>query len=439
MNATWQPTLIQQRKQRRNRRLLLSAVVLIVVGLGCLYFTGDSSLPETSKTTHQPVTVGAPETLGGAAPVNDARQDPDTENIIRRTINPGDNLSSIFNSVKINQSVMFQILEADESLLALDILRPGNTLTFTLEEETGQLLKMELFFHPAHQVVYHRVAENSFEYEEIVITGTWEDQLIDGEIEGSFYLSALTAGLSEQETGNITYLFKNKLNFTRDIRAGDRFQVVRSLQLVDGRLTGQSHIEGVRIYSRNHCYSAFLFEDGNFYDDQGESLARAFQRYPYKGRFRVSSAFNPARRHPVTGRIAPHKGVDFSMPVGTPVYATGDGEITRVKNHPFAGKYIEIQHDGRYLTRYLHLSSINVRRGEKVKRGEQIARSGNTGRSTGPHLHYELHIKGYAVNPVTASIPMAASIPKSRFRSFQIRVSDLIALMETPRRDLVGS
>lgn len=439
MNATWKPTIEQLKKQRRNRRLLL-ALVSIFICLSCYFYSNLSPTPEAAASIQSDAPVDKPQvSFLPEAPEQIALQPPLPDHILQRTIAPGDNLSTIFDSVKIGQSVLFQIMAADESLLALDILRPGNTLTFTLDEDTRQLIKMELSFHPAHQVVYRRIDENNFDYEEIILPGIWENQLIVGEMTGSFYDSALLTGLSEQEAGNITYLFKNKINFARDIRAGDHFQVVRSLQLVDGKLTGQSRIEGVRIFARDHSYTAFLYEDGNYYDERGESLARAFQRYPYKGNFRISSPFNPARRHPITGRISPHKGVDFSMPVGTPIYATGDGEVVRVKNHPYAGKYIEIQHDGRYVTRYLHLSRTTVRRGQKVSRGERIALSGNTGRSTGPHLHYELHIKGYAVNPLTAKIPMAASIPQNGFKNFHRRVAELTSLMDSPTNEFVGS
>ncbi len=127
------------------------------------------------------------------------------------------------------------------------------------------------------------------------------------------------------------------------------------------------------------------------------------------------------------------------MSVGTPIYATGDGEVVRVKNHRYAGKYIEIKHDGRYATRYLHLSRITVRRGQKVNRGERIALSGNTGRSTGPHLHYELHINGRAVNPLKAKIPMAASIPKNSFKNFSQRVTELTAMMARSTEEFVGT
>ena len=431
MNAIWKPTALQLKKRRRNRQLLSLAVVLVLACLSWVFLGSDSSSPRTVESDQPLQEKVATATEQPSLPVSD--------HIFKRTIEQGDNLSAIFDDAKINQTILFQILAADESLLALDILRPGNILTFTLDQETRQLEKMELFIHPAHQVVYHRVDENSFDYNDIVLPGTWEPQILSGEIVGSFYQSAIAIGLSEQETGNITYLFKNKVNFSRDIRAGDHFQVVRSLQLVDGKLTGQSHIEAVRIFSRQQHYNAFLFEDGNYYDDRGESLGRAFQRYPFKGHHRVSSPYNLARLHPITKRISPHKGVDFAMSVGTPVYATGDGIVTRVKNHRFAGKYIEIQHEGRYLTRYLHLSRITVKRGQKVQRGERIALSGNTGRSTGPHLHYELHVKGRAVNPLKAKIPMAASIPKEKFEAFQQKTAELTSFMENNDFDLIGS
>ena len=437
MNAIWKTNNNQEKKRRRNRRLLLIAVPLLLGLVGYLLYS-----PQTVTTVpdvQQPVIETLTEHHDRKPALNASQPAPTDSHILTRTIQPGDNLSSIFDQVKVSQAVMLQIVAADESLLALDILRPGNILTFTLDKKSQTLQKMELFIHPAHQIIYQRVDDSSFEYKEIILAGTWKYQLLDSDIEGSFYQSAIFAGLSEREVGNITYLFKNKVNFSRDIRAGDHFQVVRNLQLLDGKLTGQSHIEAIRIFSRKHHYSAFLFEDGNYYDEKGKSLARAFRRYPFKGRHRVTSPFNLARRHPITKRISPHKGVDFGMPVGTPVYSTGDGVVTRVKNHPYAGKYIEIRHEGRYLTRYMHLSRITVKRGEKVKRGERIALSGNTGRSTGPHLHYEIHIKGRAVNPLTAKIPLAVSVPKGKLKAFKKRIAELNALLEQSQYDLIGS
>ena len=437
MNVIWKKNSIRDKQRRRIRCLLLFAVPLLLGLIGYLFFSPQTSksVPEVKQSVLETLT----EHHDRESVLTASQPAPTDSHILKRTIQSGDNLSSIFAQVKISQTVMLQIVAADESLLALDILRPGNILTFTLDKKTQKLQKMELFIHPAHQVIYQRVDDSSFEYKEIILAGTWKYQLLDSDIEGSFYQSAISAGLSEREVGNITYLFKNKVNFSRDIRAGDRFQVVRNLQLLDGKLTGQSHIEAIRIFSRKHHYSAFLFEDGNYYDEKGKSLARAFRRYPFKGRHRITSPFNLARRHPITKRISPHKGVDFGMPVGTPVYSTGDGVVTRVKNHPYAGKYIEIRHEGRYLTRYMHLSRFTVKRGDKVKRGERIALSGNTGRSTGPHLHYEIHIKGRAVNPLTAKIPLAVSVPKGKLKAFKKRIAELNVLLEQSQYDLIGS
>ncbi|MCP3177103.1 peptidoglycan DD-metalloendopeptidase family protein [Desulfuromonas sp. KJ2020] len=429
MNAIWLTTQEQRRLRRRKRRLQLS-VLLFFLALPGLLLT---ALPRSSSSALPGPGFDASSPVLSPTPIVEAPAPPPVPDHIRsRDIAPGDTLSSIFDLVGIGQSTMYQILAADEQLLALDTLRPGNRLTFTLDEQTGELANMELYIHPGKRVMYHRVDGATFDYEEIVLPGEWMPEFLDGTISGSFYLSAKNVGLSENETVNIADLFRDQLNFARDIRAGDTFQVVRSQQFVNGEWTGQSRIEGVRLFRGKRLYSAFLFEDGNYYDHKGESLARAFRRYPTQGQYRVSSAFSRTRRHPVTGRVSPHNGVDFAMPTGTPVLATGDGVVTRVQNHPFAGKYVEIQHGSHYTTRYLHLSRSLVRRGQTVQRGQRIALSGNTGRSTGPHLHFELHTKGRPVNPLTASIPMASAVPKGKLAQFNERVNEVVALMAVP-------
>lgn len=431
MNANWTTTVRdKRRKQRRNRRILFGSLLLLLAVIIKSFIPASEEVeivpapePLVAETVKQPVEPTPP---------------PVPENIFTHDIAAGDNLSAIFDNLLINQQSMLQILAADEQLLALDVLRPGNRLTFTLNEENRQLETMELFIHPGRQVVYQRVDDDHFEYQEIDLPGTWEQQVISGTIEGNFIFSAIAAGLTEQEAANVADLFDGRLNFSRDLRAGDRFQVIRSQQSVDGVKTGQSQLLGIKIDGQRYQLDGFLFEDGNYYDSKGESLARAFRRYPFTGSYRISSSFNPRRRHPVTKRISPHNGTDFAMPTGTRILSAGDGVVTRIKNHPYAGKYIEIQHGGSYKTRYLHLSKFLVKRGQRVQRGQKIALSGNTGRSTGPHLHYELHIKGRVVNAVRAKIPMAASIPKAKREGFKIRVNQLTALMENPEHKQIA-
>lgn len=345
-------------------------------------------------------------------------------------ISSGDSLSGIFDRMGFGQSVMYQIVSADASLLALDVLRSGNRLTFTSDKETGTLEKMELYIHDGNRVIYRRVAENEFEYEERIVEGDWPSRVISGEIVGSFYVSGRNAGLSDREVSEISRLMEDQLNFSRDIRAGDEFEVVISEQMVNGRATGQTRIEAIRIHRARRSHTAFRFDEGNFYDEDGDSLVRAFMRRPSDQNYRVTSSFNPQRKHPVTGRVAPHNGTDFAMSTGTPVLTTGDGVVTRVENHPFAGKYVEVSHGTRYTTRYLHLDRIDVRQGQEVDRGQRIGLSGATGRVTGAHLHFELHINGRPVDPMTADIPMEESLPEEKMDEFQQQVNQLVAFIE---------
>jgi murein DD-endopeptidase len=407
-------------------------LVLVLGGILIVYLM-ETYRPEipTTQPTDVNATITTNATLDITTPVPHELpvEAPVREPVQEYLIKDGDTLGAIFTQHQISHTTLHQIMEADEQILALDIIRSGYKLTFSFNEDWS-LEQMELYVHPARQVLYRRVDANNFEFEEKIHPGTWVQQIIAGDIRGSFFLSAQRAGLSETEIVNITDLLKNRLDFRRQMRLGDTFQVVRTQQFVGDEFTGQSQILGVRILCGKMVYDAFLFSDGKYYDSEGNSLIRAFTRYPFKGKHRLTSSFNPQRRHPVTGRIVPHNGADFGMPTGTAIHAPGDGVVTRAMTHRFAGKYIEIRHNDRYSTRYLHLSKIQVRKGQQVKRGDLIALSGNTGRSTGPHLHYEFHINGRPVDPLTAPIPLLASIPKGQRETFKFKVAELVTLMD---------
>ncbi|MGH1486575.1 MAG: peptidoglycan DD-metalloendopeptidase family protein [Cellvibrionaceae bacterium] len=357
--------------------------------------------------------------------------EPPEKNEDKVVIRQGDILSLLFDQYNLGQTTLRNILSADESLLALETLRPGQILYFRYKENTQYLKEMELYKHAGHRIIYRRIEDNVFNYETIIQEGEWLNKRIEGKVENTFYLSAQRAGLTETEAGAITRIFQDQLDFSRAIRKGDKFQIVRSVQMIDGQPTGQTRIDSARIQRRAHEHTAFLFDDGRYYDKQGKSLARAFTRTPLAKNYRISSSFNPRRVHPVTGRIAPHNGTDFATPTGTKVLSTGDGVVTRVGSHPFAGHYIDIKHGGQYKTRYLHLHKILVRRGESISRGQAIALSGNSGRSTGPHLHFELHIYGRPVDPMKAKIPITKSIAKKYKHIFAKKVTEQTLLLDT--------
>lgn len=345
-------------------------------------------------------------------------------------IQSGDNLSSIFDQLGFGYSDLMRIMETDLNYLALDTLKPGNTLRFWRDEETNQLAKMELEFSMVERAVYSRLDDGSYEFEDVKIPGEWKEFPLIGEISGSFSQSVNRAGLGSAEIDQIVTLLKDKINFARDLRAGDKFEVVQSRQFVGDELTGNREIQAIKIFNRGRVLTAYLHTDGQYYDQNGDSLQRAFQRKPVAGNYRLSSHFNPKRKHPVTGRVAPHNGTDWATPTGTPIVSTGDGVVLLTRNHPYAGKYVVIQHGTTYKTRYLHLSKILVRKGQKVSRGQRIGLSGKTGRVTGPHIHYELIIRGRAVNAMKANIPMANSVSKKEMAAFKQRRDELDNMLE---------
>lgn len=345
-----------------------------------------------------------------------------------RVIASGDTLSALFSKAGVDQQTMYKVLEADFNILALDTLLPGNRIQFWLDN-VGQLQKLELYFNAARQVVFTRYEDGSFNVEEINVEGVWQHRIITGDIKGSFYVSAQKMGLAAADIQRTEDLLKEKVNFARDLRVGDTFSVLLNDQYIEGEATGSSQILGVTINTGRSEISAFQHSDGSYYDAKGQSLVRAFQRIPLAKQPRMSSRFNPARKHPITGRISPHNGTDFSVPIGTKIIAPGDGVVTLVTDHQFAGKYIVIEHGGKYHTRYLHLSKALVRKGQRVTRGQVIALSGNTGRSTGPHLHYEFHVNGKPVDPMKANIPMASQLANQELHNFKNMVQSRQALM----------
>jgi len=340
-------------------------------------------------------------------------------------VKEGDTLGSILAGWKLPYQVTQKILEADLTSLKLDTIKPGDRLELVLDSETKQLLKLIYHESIVQRAVYSRVDDGSFVYDFVEEPGDWEEQLYSGEVNGSFSLSANQLGLNATQIANITRILKDKINFARDFRAGDRFNVLVKQQYLNGHFTGNTEMQGISIQLRGKEIAAFLADDGRFYDRKGNSLEQAFNRYPVTNMYRrVTSSFNPYRKHPVTGRVSPHNGTDFGTPTGTPIYSTGEGKVIMVRNHPYAGKYIVIQHNSIYKTRYLHLSKILVRKGQHVNRGQKIALSGSTGRVTGPHLHFEVLVRNRAVNAMTVNIPLASSISKKDRGQFLARISN---------------
>ena len=186
---------------------------------------------------------------------------------------------------------------------------------------------------------------------------------------------------------------------------------------------GEAKTNVVRLYSIvNLPQNSPLDEKDNFeyFDSEANSAKKALMRTPLDGA-RISSVFGK-RKHPILGYTKMHKGVDFAAPRNTPVFAAGDGSIEHAKRNGGYGKFILIRHNSDYKTAYAHLAGFakNIREGKRVKQGDIIGYVGTTGRSTGPHLHYEIIFRNKQVNPLKVRMPKELKLNNQDYDSFII-------------------
>ncbi|MEL4014634.1 murein DD-endopeptidase MepM [Dryocola clanedunensis] len=374
-----------------------------------------SLLPEASE----PIDQATPDGDDDAIPQDELDDKTAGEaGVHEYVVSTGDTLSSILNQYGIDMGDISQLAAVDKDLRNLKI---GQQISWTLTDD-GQLQRLTWEMSRRETRTYDR-SGSTFKASSEMQQGDWVNSVLKGTVGGSFVTSAKNAGLTSAEISSVIKAMQWQMDF-RKLKKGDEFSVLMSREMLDGKRE-QSQLMGVRLRSSGKDYYAIRAEDGKFYDRSGSGLAKGFMRFPTVKQFRISSNFNPRRLNPVTGRIAPHRGVDFAMPQGTPVLAVGDGEVMIAKRSGAAGYFVAIRHGRTYTTRYMHLKKLLVKPGQKVKRGDRIALSGNTGRSTGPHLHYEVWINQQAVNPLTAKLPRTEGLAGKDRRDYLAQVREV--------------
>lgn len=330
------------------------------------------------------------------------------------TVASGETLGEIFKQYALPMADMYSLLDVNKSAANM---RVGADLEWQ-QDNDGKLTELKIHRNIKDTDVY-AWSGDKYTFTQLEEKGEIKPVFLTGRVTSNFYNSARSAGLTPGQIQTLAKQLQWKFDFGREARKGDKFAVEINKEFIDGKAVSSGEVEAVLYKNGSREITLLKHTDGHYYDVQGRSLNRALDRYPTHERFRISSPFNPYRKHPITGRISPHNGTDFAAPVGTSVYATGDGVVVRALHHPLAGNYVIIKHGREYMTRYLHLSKILVKKGQKVSMGDKIALSGNTGRSTGPHLHYELIKNGRAVNAMKVPLPQASPVDNSERAHFK--------------------
>ena len=247
-------------------------------------------------------------------------------------------------------------------------------------------------------------------------------------ITDSLYASGKKADVPESILGDLIYIFGWDIDYAYDIRNGDTVKILYEDVFSNGRLVSHGDILAAEFTNKGSEITVIRFTQRgrkDYYTTDSNNVRKAFLRTPIEFA-RISSHYNPNRKHPILNKIRAHKGTDYAARAGTAVKVTGDGVIKSAQYSNSYGNYIDVMHYNKYMTRYAHLRGFakGIKKGAKVTQGQTIGYVGSTGLATGPHLHYEFHINGKHTDPVKVEPPNAQSINSYNKKYFDKLVAE---------------
>ena len=364
------------------------------------------------------------------------------------TLHRGETISDVF----ARHGVVDLDFSRLDPALALDPrrLRPGLVLSFRQGPADSFPSRITVRSAPEHRVSFQRVADH---WDSAVEPIQWRPERvrIEGAIDNSLY-EALDAQVGDDQLDaadrqrlawDLADVYAWQVDFTRDIQAGDRFQVLFERLVSEDGEVRFGRVLASDLTMSGKSLTAFRYEgEGRpaFYDAEGNSLRRAFLRAPVQFR-RISSTFARARFHPVLGITRRHEGTDYAAAPGTPVMAAGDGVVLRAGRAGGYGNLIEIRHRSGITTRYGHLRGFarSIRAGARVQQGQTIGYVGSTGLASGPHLHYEFRVNGIAKDARRVELGNGAPISPGQRAAFELERDRLMLLLHPRSAVALGS
>ena len=353
---------------------------------------------------------------------------------IEVVVSRNDTMDRLFRRFELNLADLATLRGLPDLRSQFDRLRPGEMLRFMHRD--GDLVGLERKLSDSETLKVTR-DENGFISDVLENPLEFRTRTANATIDSSLFQAAANADLDDRLAIELAEIFQYDIDFVLDIQAGDRFTVVYEEVFQDDVRLRTGNILAAKFVNEGREYRAIRYVDeqgrGEYFTPDGKSLRKAFIRAPVQFS-RISSRFNPSRRHPVLNTIRAHRGVDYAAPVGTPVRAAGEGRVRFVGRSGGYGNVIELEHGSGVVTVYGHLSRFasHLRRGQRVELGKVIGYVGKTGLATGPHLHYEYRIRGVHKNPQTVALPDALPIPADKRDQFLAATADLVNMLDLP-------
>lgn len=409
----------------RERWILAGTIALMVVLSALAIPSWANAMKRTTPPRHTIMALPLP-----ALPPEPHHAKPVAWRNVR--VQRGQTLSDIFQAQGLGFTDLKRALDATTDSGVLRTIRPGQVFAFRIGTH-GALQGLRFNTDATHRVTLHfndagvtrSVDESSF---------ALRQHIAHGVIEHSLSAAAAKAGLSQAVMVKLAHVFKGKINFSRDIRAGDSFTVIYNAVYSDGAYLHAGNVLAAEFNNNGHHYTAYRFTrpDGHvgYYSQDGRPLSVSLLRTPVKYT-RVSSAFG-WRVDPVLHERHLHEGVDLAAAKGTPIHAASRGVITVHRWVHGYGRYVCVKLNSTYSTCYAHMSAYakHLGVGSHVDQGEVIGYVGMTGYATGPHLHFEVRVDGKPVNPMTVTMPKPKPLPTQLMAKFEQHTRPLLARIE---------
>ena len=359
-------------------------------------------------------------------------------------VKKGDNFIGILQNVGMEYKDGLEIVEALKKVgYNVKSLQVGQKieLTKSVDVPFGELLSVDkLVLEPKYgqKYVVERDEDEKFVAELIELELKSENKLVEGVINSSVSVAMENAGVPRSVVGNFINIFAYTVDFRSEIKAGNKFKVLFDRKVSpEGKVVKNGDILYAELdLGKNNKIQLYRHKanDGtvDYYNSNGLVLKRTFDRKPMEFRSaRISSRYG-WRRHPILKKRILHSGVDYAAPKGSRIYASGDGVVRRAEWAGGYGKYIVVRHNSEFSTGYAHLNSFarGIKPGVRVKQGQVIGYVGSTGRSTGPHLHFEIIKNGKKIDPLKVKAATGVNLVGKELQRFKKTVADINAMAE---------
>ncbi|MEN8222333.1 MAG: M23 family metallopeptidase [Acidobacteriota bacterium] len=358
--------------------------------------------------------------------------------VVRR----GENLFSILSDEGLERSLVNKIVLKTGKLYDLRKIKAGNTFEIRYGGEGFRSFRYNIEKNRYLEVYGNGTGPLAGEV--TILPYKVRIELVKGTINGSLYETLASSEPGGGELAeHLAALYEYDIDFNRDIRKGDTFLIILEKKFLRGKFSGYGRIFASEFINRGKKTSVVRFAaqpgKSSYYHPDGRAVKKMFLRCPLPF-MRLTSRFG-YRRHPVTGFSAAHRGIDLGAPRGTIVRATADGRVIQMGYDRIRGRYIVMSHGNRYRTHYYHLSGIKkgISRGTWAGQGKVIGYVGNTGRSTGPHLHYGLQRSGKYINPLRLNSPSRNPVSKKDFNRFRNSSGIIFTLFDIGNSDILNS